>query len=83
MTDPSHTQFTLPSRTGALFTAEVTTESDGSLAILSKKDRGYRSAHRAYASEWFNHQRLNCLHRLSWINKSGVEVAFTCWKPIT
>jgi len=69
----------LPSRTGAAFGAEVTTESDGALVILSNDGHGYRSAHRDAAATHFDHVTLWCMNRSTWINANGVRVVMTRW----
>jgi hypothetical protein len=68
----------LKARNGAVFGAELTTESDGSLVILSNDGKGYRSAHRDHAQKHFG-QALWCVSRLSWVNVHGVRVVLTRW----
>ena len=67
----------LPSRTGAMFGAVVTDETDGSLSILSNDGKGYRSAHRKEATKRLG--RVKCLSRLTWLNLDGVRVVSTLW----
>lgn len=69
----------LPSRTGAAFMAEIETESDGAVTILSNDGRGYRSAHRDYARKAFGNRALWCMNRLTWINSGGARVVLTRW----
>ena len=69
----------LPSRSGAVFGAEVEVESDGALTILSNDGAGYRSAHRDFAAEHFEHKAMLCSGRLTWVNTSGARVVLTRW----
>lgn len=69
----------LPSRTGDSFMAEVDTESDGALTVLSNYGDGYRSAHRDHAAQHFGTHALWCMNRLTWINTHGVRVVLTRW----
>lgn len=68
----------LAARTGKSIPSVVEIESDGELAILSRYETGYRSAHRDHAQRHFG-KALWCMNRVSWINANGVRVVLTRW----
>ena len=69
----------LRSRTGAVFGAVVETHPDvAALTVLSNDGRGWRSAHRAGATEHFGGS-VTRTDVLRWVNSSGAPVVMSCW----
>lgn len=66
-------------RNGEELDADVETESDGCITIVSPQVKGYRSAHRDHAQKHFGKTVLWRMHHLSWVNDKCTRVALTRW----
>ena len=69
----------LPSRTGCDVAASVSDDADGTITIVSRDERGWRSAHRDHARRT---GRPVLVARFGYLNKSGTLVRMTVWAPL-